>query len=537
MPMSVREDATDSAAPLGVGSASSSQALAWSILAIAGCVLVGVAVSLTRSRVGTHDIWSDDAWVALSRRASLSRAIHMGASAPGFTILIRWWMGFAPDSISWAQTFALVPLLFAPFIIFAATRIAGASRAAATVVACLCALSPMLLVESARLKQYTWEYALSALLVAIAAGVRRDGPTLRWTIFAACTVVVAVPFSFALLIPTVLVSVVFAVAMLHEARNPAGRFDVRPIAVQGIVLACAGAVVIAWKQALLLDPPQALLHHWRNEFLGSGASFGETARQAVLMVRGFWGAFLYRGTTILLLIPAAIIVWYVWRRWRSAWWLLLAPVVAVALSATQRYPLGSIVKDRVDSWLIPWIAVVVALALTDIENLGAVRRFVRHVPRGLAIAAVTVVAVVLVGGVSRSAKGYVPTRAGDAVAALARAADRGDVTYVAANDWPVDLLLPGPITIVTDNDSETNFSVVLDLPYRTLHDDDAIRAASELRSACGRTVTIVGVAPESLGSILRRVGCPFTIQHTTKNASRQPHDDIVTVRMRTPNAS
>ena len=50
-------------------------------------------------------------------------------------------------------------------------------------------------------------------------------------------------------------------------------------------------------------------------------------------------------------------------------------------------------------------------------------------------------------------------------------------------------------------------------------------------------VTIVGVAPESLGSILRRVGCPFTIQHTTKNASRQPHDDIVTVSMRTPNAS
>jgi hypothetical protein len=535
MPMSVRDDATDSSATPGVGT-SSSQALTWSILAIAGCVLVGVAISLTRSRVGTHDIWSDDAWVALSQRASLSRAIHMGASAPGFTILIRWWMGLAPDSIGWAQTFALVPLLFAPFIIFAATRIAGASRAAATVVACLCALSPMLIHESARLKQYTWEYALAALLVAIAAGVRRDGPTLRWTIFAACTVVVAVPFSFALLIPTALVFLVFAVAMLHEARTPEGRFDIRPIAVQGAVLACAGAVVVAWKQALLLDPPQALLDHWQNEFLGARGSSGQTARQAVLMVRGFWGAFVYRGTTILLVIPVAGLVWYAWRRWRTAWWLLLAPVLAVVLSAMQRYPLGSIVKDRVDSWLIPWVAVLVALTLTDIENLGAVRRFVRKVPRGLAITTVGVVAVLLVVGLFRSANGYVPTRASPAVAALARAADRGDVTYVAANDWPVDLLLPGPITIVTDNDSETNFSVVLDQPYRTLH-DDATRAASELRSACGRTATIVGVALESLRPMLRKVGCPFTIQHSTRNGTDQPHDDIVTVSMRTSDVS
>ena len=499
------------------------------MLAIVLSVLVAVAVSLTRSRVGTHDIWSDDAWVALSRRASLSQAIHMGASAPGFTILIRWWMGFFPDSIGWAQTFALVPLLFGPFVIFAAARIAGASRAAATVVACLCALSPMLLVESARLKQYTWEYALSALLVTIAAGARRDGPTLRWTIFAACTVVVAVAFSFALLIPSGLVFAVFAVAMLHETRTPEHHFEFRPIAVQAAVLACAGAFVIVWKQALLLDPPRSLLDHWQNEFLGSSGSFGHTARQAVVMARGFWGAFLYRGTTILLLIPVVGVVWYAWRRWRTAWWLLLAPLVAVVLSATQRYPLGSIDKDRVDSWLIPWIAVVVALTLTDVENLASVQRFLLRLPRVVAITAITVLALVLAVAVSRSAKGYVPTRARVAVAALARDADRGDVTYVAANDWPVDLLLPGTITIVTDHDSETDFSVVLDRQPRTLHIDDAVRAASELRPACGHTATIVGVARELLPPILRKVGCGFTVEHATTNGTRQPHDDIVTV--------
>jgi hypothetical protein len=456
----------------------------------------------------------------------------MGASAPGFTILIRWWIRFVPDSIGWAQTFALVPLLFAPFVIFAATRIAGASRAAATVVACLSALSPMLLVESARLKQYTWEYAFSALLVAIGGGVRRDGPTRRWTIFAACTVVVAVPFSFALLIPTALVYVVFAVAMLHEAQTPDRRLDFRPIAVPAAVLGCAGVVVIVWKQALLLDPPRVLLDRWQNEFLGSTGSLEHTARQAVLMVRGFWGAFLYRGTTILLVIPVVGIMWYAWRRWRTAWWLLLAPLVAVLLSATRRYPLGSIVENRLDSWLVPWVAVVVALTLTDIENVDAVKRFLRRLPRSAATTATAVLALLLVIGVSHSAKGYVPTRASVAVATLARAGDRGDITYVAANDWPVDLLLPGPIAIVTDRASETDFSVVLERQPRTLHIYDAVRAAGELRAACGHTAIIVGIASESLRPILPKVGCAFTVVSAATNGTRQPADDIVTISPR-----
>jgi hypothetical protein len=507
----------------------SSHAIAWSLLAILVSVCVSVVVSLTRSRIGTHDIWSDDAWVALSRRASLSQAIHMGASAPGFTILIRWWMGFHPNSIGWAQTFALVPLLFAPFIIFAGARIAGASRAAATVAACLCALSPMLLVESARLKQYTWEFAFSALFVAIAAGVHRDGPTLRWTIFAACSVVIAVPFSFALVIPTALMFVVFAVAMLHEARTSERRLELRTIAVQMAVLGCAGAIVIVARQALLFDPPQSLNDHWQNEFLGSTPTLGHTARQAVLMVRGFWGAFLYRGTTILLIVPAVAVVWYAWRHWRTVWWLLLAPLVAVVLSVMQLYPLGSIVEDRVDSWLIPWIAVVVALTLTDIERLPDVRRFVRRIPRGAAIMAVTVLALLLVAAQARSAKGYVPTRARVAVASLARATSRGDVTYVIANDWPVDLLLPGPITIITDHASETDFSVVLDRQPRSLHADNAVLAASELRSACGHTATVVGVAPTSLRRIVQNVGCTFTVEKATTNGTSSPHDDIVTV--------
>ena len=99
----------------------------WPLPALVGSLIVAVAASLTRARAGTHDLWYDDSWVALSTRAPLSRAIHMGVSAPGFTILMRWWIGLFPHSIPWAQTFALLPLLLVPFVIFAAARTAGAA--------------------------------------------------------------------------------------------------------------------------------------------------------------------------------------------------------------------------------------------------------------------------------------------------------------------------------------------------------------------------------------------------------------------------
>ena len=90
------------------------------MVVILASVGFGIFVSLTLSHEGTHDLWYDDAWVALSQRAPLSQAIHMGVGAPGFTIVMRWWMGLAEGSIPWAQTFALVPLLFAPFVVFIA---------------------------------------------------------------------------------------------------------------------------------------------------------------------------------------------------------------------------------------------------------------------------------------------------------------------------------------------------------------------------------------------------------------------------------
>jgi hypothetical protein len=126
-------------------------------------------------------------------------------------------------------------------------------------------------------------------------------------------------------------------------------------------------------------------------------------------------------------------------------------------------------------------------------------------------------------------KGYPQTRAERAVSALVRAERSGGRTFVAWNDWPVDLLLPGPLRIVDDRDSDSQFSVVLDRQPRTLHADDHDVAARELRTACGRTATIVGVTEDDLAAILPSVGCRSRIVRATTNGTGLRHDDVVTV--------
>jgi len=293
-------------------------------------------------------------------------------------------------------------------------------------------------------------------------------------------------------------------------------------------------VVLVWAQALLPNPPSRLQDHWRIGFLGSGDSFGYTVRQSILLTRGFWSAFVYRGSTVLLVIPVVIVAWFALRRWRTAWWLLLAPVLAIALSALHRYPLGSIVQARVDAWLIPWIAVILALALTDLARLPEVQRILRRVPQSVGFATIGVVVILLGVGLARDAKGYPPTRAQAAVTAIVKAARSGDPTYVAHNDWPVDLLLPGPIRIVDDRNSESQFSVVLGSRPRTLHVEDPPLAARELRGACGQTATIVGVTTESLRPILAKVGCLSTDLQFFTNGTGLPHDNVVTVTLAPP---
>ncbi len=95
-----------------------------------------------------------------------------------------------------------------------------------------------------------------------------------------------------------------------------------------------------------VPPPlaPALAQSWRtlDGFIGTGRPVREIPRQLWAVVRGFMDGFFFGGASLLLLIPLAVLIWFVMRRYRSVWWLLTAPLAAVALSVAQRYPLAKL---------------------------------------------------------------------------------------------------------------------------------------------------------------------------------------------------
>jgi hypothetical protein len=504
----------------------------WAGLAIALTVAFAVVVSVSRARSGTVDLWYDDSWVAISTRASLSTVLHhMGVSAPGFTVLARWWIGLRPGSIAWAQSLAIIGLVASPVVVYFAARVARAARWAATTMACLTAVNPMLLSESARVKQYTWEFAASALMVGLAAAVRRDGPTTRWTVAAGFTVVVATVYSGSMLLPGAVLFLIVAAGLWQTTLHADDARTRRVAIARAAILGVAGVLVLAWAAIFLLHPPAPLTEFWRvrDGFLGSSGSPTHTAKQAFSMLRGFMGGFIFAGATPLLVIPVGALAWFAWRSWRGAWWLLAAPVVAVALSVTRRYPLATVGNARIEAWLMPWIAVLLALALTDIGSLRDTRALVARVASPLKIAAVGIAALVVAAVAWRSTAHYPTARASHALATI-QAVGGNPVRYVVDADFPVDLIVPGSIRILKSSHTTTGFTVGFNGRLRVLHVNSRAVAAGELRRACGRTAAIAGTNMKHLAKVLPLVGCPVLHAREVTYGGAQVVDSTVVIR-------
>ena len=156
---------------------------------------------------------------------------------------------------------------------------------------------------------------------------------------------------------------------------------------------------------------------------------------------------------------------------------------------------------------MPWVAVLLALSLTEIAAVPRVRGLIGRASNPVKIAAVGLVALAFAAVAWERTMHYPTVRARDAVAALARVKGRG-LTYVVNGDFPVAVLVPTPIRIVDDDHSTTGWSVVFPGGPRVLHINNPQRAARELRPACGRTAVIAGANAKTLARVLRRVGCP-----------------------------
>jgi hypothetical protein len=201
----------------------------------------------------------------------------------------------------------------------------------------------------------------------------------------------------------------------------------------------------------------------------------------------------------------------------------------VILSVAELYPLGPLGMARIEAWMMPWIAVLVALTLTELGNQAAIRSFAARLPRNLAAAAVAVVGLALVAGAARATVVYPTTRAREALRTITPYKNDG-FAFVANHDFPIDLVAPGPIRVVENAGSTTNYSVELS-GFHGIHANDPLIAAYELDRACGSNAAIVGVDPKTLTEAFPHMHCQVLTERVNRRHTSEVHDDTVILRL------
>ena len=158
--------------------------IAWSVDVVVAIALSGVVLLASRRALAPDGLWRDDAWPALSTRVdSYATAFRMGGTAPGWTALLRAWSKVAGNSPLALQ---LPPLLagmaLPPLVVLLARRL-GLGRMGAFVAGGVVATSPVVILYSTRVKQYTLDGVSSCvalLLVLWLLEAPREGR--RWWI-------------------------------------------------------------------------------------------------------------------------------------------------------------------------------------------------------------------------------------------------------------------------------------------------------------------------------------------------------------------
>ena len=351
----------------------------------------------------SSSLWFDDAWSAMPARVSLSTAVKMVTTAPGYTIVLRTWLRLHPEATWWAQLPAFVAGVAGIVAVYALLRAFGAWWPLSYLGALVVAASPVAIDYSTRVKQFGVDLLLACVVLWLferwrRSSSHRDGGLLAVgcaasLLISATTLVVCVAAA--------------AVAMVCGLTDRRRRRD-------GVLVGSATAVTLAVSYVLWLRHLSPSLHYgWtKRGYLLSTSSLHRVAFSFEAMGTGIFhwmlGVPLGRGrvsTAItpvgvaLSLLSAAVLLavcvpplaGVVRRRGREAGPLVassLAVVLAVALALVGRSPFGG---GRTDEVLYPSILLLAAGAVTPLVARGSERA------RRGALAGVVVVAGVLVG--------------------------------------------------------------------------------------------------------------------------------------------
>ena len=152
-------------------------------------VLVGAGTAMRVQGLTTLGFYRDDAWAALSSRVGLGTAWHMWLGAPGFYFLERSFFDLHPGSTWWAQLLPLAAGIAAIPAIYFLARHFGFRRIAGLVLAGIVCVSPVCVIYSTRVKEYSVVFLVSGAVLWVAETARCRPDRTRLTVLTTVSVV------------------------------------------------------------------------------------------------------------------------------------------------------------------------------------------------------------------------------------------------------------------------------------------------------------------------------------------------------------
>ena len=416
-------------------------------------VLVGAGTAMRTQGLTSLGFYRDDAWAAMSSRVGLGTAWHMWVTAPGFYFVERLFIDLHPQATWWAQIPALVAGVAAIPAIYFLARHFGFRRVVGLVLALFVCVSPICIVYSTRVKEYSTAFLVTCAVLWAAETARRRPDRRRVLVLAAVSVLAFVVS--ASLGPVI--AGVWIAAGITALSEPERR---RAVIVSGasVLAACVVVAAIFYSH---ISP--SLTKFWNGSYIahGSPAAFLSTGRVAL------WGLYanLLHLTALTSASQAALLVLLlglsVLGAYRNAAMLGPACILVVALGASvaRVTPLGT---GRTDEYLYP--ALLLLLASGAVRLGTGVRTQLSPQRLRVAGSAVALVSVLVAGVLLGGTIATVPPYPGVGMQALAADIQRNaePTDHIVVGElarYPWAYYLDHPLRLRFGSDWSTNFTV------------------------------------------------------------------------------
>lgn len=410
--------------------------------------LIPIAIVLRAGPLGPWSLWRDDAWQALAAKAGTwAEAARIGQTAPGFSVLLTFWLMLAGFSSVAAQALPFVAGVAGAPLAYLLAKRCGFGMAGATAAGLAIALSPAHATFSTRVKSFTLEADFAMLLLLLGVhGLEEPDRTRRWVVLLLAGVLGTV-FS-ATLLPVTLAA---ALAVTGAALS-AGPCRPWPAAVSLVALALFSLFWSGWWLAPAVHEP--LSEVWSESFIPLNEGMARAVTAAWLGTERFLQGLSplpVRFTGPLLALGVILLV-------RRTPWLgvlcILPLVIAVVMAAMDLAPYGA---GRTEIYFYPFMALILA-APVDVLS--------RFLPAHGGLLAF-VLAVAPLASAQR-ADGYPAEDIRSIVGVVDSESMEGDAVIVYPQDGYIYALYSRfPVRFLNSDLSMTGFTVGVDHPGRT----------------------------------------------------------------------